>query len=263
LEPPQLNPSAHTVVRPRPTRSQRFWWGYLAFYGAFAVAGFVGVVYEVGVERGFWLALLGPGLLVGVGAHASGKRLRQSRTATATTISVSTEGELRVLDPEGESAESLAGAQGFSIVHGPTVTDIYGAKVPSSLGSSAPYGAVLIDRDGGRRVLVFAGELPEREQRVLLAAARTFLAPGAISTTPAPTPDEYAQSASFPTKIREFSRMMGVILLLLLPVYAVMVIQTAMRGHLDPNTLWFSILLVVAGAVVAIVLIARALRRRR
>jgi hypothetical protein len=253
--------TVETVVRPRPTRTQRGWWGFLALFGSFSVAGAIGIVYEMGPEEAFVPVVVCCGALVSIGAFASGKLLRQKRTADATVITVSDDGTLHVVDSEGDATQSLVGAHALFVDHGRTVDRMYRAEIPSSLASSGPYGAIVVDRDDGRHVLVFAGELPAREQQILMAAATPFLASDAVSETPIATPDEQSASATPGRKLRDFAAFLGVILVLALPAFAGIVIQTAVRGHLDPNTLWFSILICVAAVVVVIVRFARRWKR--
>ena len=258
---PARGERSSALVRPRPTRAQRFWWGYLAFFGSFSVAGAIGIVYEMGPEKALLPTIASCGVLVGVGAFFSGKLLRQKRTAESTVIALEGDGTLHVVDPEGDATGSLVGARGLFIDHRRALDHMYRAEVPSSLGSSGPYGAILIDRDDGRHVLVFAGELPAHEQQVLLSAAKPFLAADAASMSPTPTPDEQSHSATSGRKARDLSILVGLILLLALPALAVGVIQLARRGDLDPNTLWFSILICIGAVAVLIWRGARAHRR--
>jgi hypothetical protein len=238
------------VVRPRPTRTQRFWWGYLAFFGAMSVAGAIGIVDEMGAEDAFIPVIVCCGGLISIGAFASGKLLRQNRAAQATAISISADGTLHVIDLEGDAARSVVGAHALSVDHGRTVDVMYRAKMPSSLASSASYGSIFVDGNEGRHVLVFAGELPRREQEALLSAARPFLASDARTMMPTPTPDEQSDATPASRKFRDLGVMMVTILAFALPGFALIVIQTARRGDLDPNTLWFSVLICVGAVAV-------------
>jgi hypothetical protein len=268
-EPPQVgSPSATragqsgTVVRTRPTKAQKSWWGYLVFFGGVSAAGLIGIIYEHGPERGLWMALVSVAPLVGVGAFYSGKFLRQRRTAEATLLTLSDDGILAIVEPGNEVARSLVGVRGVSFHHGKAVPGMHGARFPDSLSSSAAYGAVVIDTGVGREVLVYTGELPLKEQETLLRAAGPFLAPGAETRdATASTPDERSDAAAFRRKLADFGLMMGTILVFLLPAFALIVIDVARRGHLDPNTLWFAILICGGGLAVVIVRLVRRWRR--
>jgi hypothetical protein len=242
---------------------QKAWWAPLVLFGGLSGAGLIGIIYEHGPERGLWMALVSAGPLVGVGAFVSGKFLRQRRTAEATLLTLSDEGILAIVEPGNQIARSLVGVRGISFHHGKAVSGMYGAEFPDSLSSSAAYGAVVIDADAGRDVLVYTGELLLKEQETLLRAARPFLTSRAGTRDgAASTPDERSDATPFRRKLVDFGLMMGTILVLLLPAFALIVIGIARRGHLDPNTLWFAILICGGGLAVVIVRLVRRWRRR-
>lgn len=250
------------VVRVQATRTQRMWWFHLALFGALSVAGMVGIIHEWGPEAGLLPAIVWPGLLVSVGAFVSGKFLRQRWTAEATVISVSAEGTLTVHEPSGDTGRSLSGAKRLSVRHGVTVAELYGADMPDSLTSSGPRGTIVIEYEDRAESLEYTGEVPLRGQQQLLLAAERFIPRGAGELgLVAPTPDEHYRSTSFGHRLLDFGALLVKVLVLMLPFLAVMAIRIWLEGHLDPNTRWFAILVVAAGAAVVVVGIVRAMRR--
>jgi hypothetical protein len=250
------------VVRVQATRTQRMWWFHLALFGAFSVAGMVGIIYEWGPEAGLVPAIVWPGVLVSVGAFVSGRFLRQRWTAEATVISVSDEGMLTLHEPSGDTGRSLVDATRLSVRHGVTVAELYGAEMPDSLASSGPRGSLVIEYEDRAETLEYTGELPLRGQQQLLQAAERFIPRGAHEPgSVAPTPDERYRATSFGHRLLDVGALLVKVLVLMLPFLAVMVIRISMEGHLDPNTRWFAILVVAAGATVVVVGIVRAMRR--
>jgi hypothetical protein len=73
--------------------------------------------------------------------------------------------------------------------------------------------------------------------------------------------DEESEDAPLGRKLRDFAVLIAVIITLALPGFAVGVIQLARRGDLDPNTLWFSVVISVGAIAVVIVRRVPAIRR--
>jgi hypothetical protein len=250
------------VVRVQATRTQRMWWVPFALIAAFSVAAAIAIIDQWGVGEGLLKATILPGLMVGVGVFVSVGLLRQSMTATGTTISVSAVGVLTVHEPTGETGRSLVGAKRLSVRHGVTVARLYGADMPNSLASSGPRGAIVIEYEDRAETLEFTGELPLRDQQQLLLAAERFIPRGAGEAgLAALTPDERYRATSFGHRLLDFGALLVKALVLMLPFWAVMVIRISMEGHSDPNTRWLTILIVAAGATVVVVGIVRAMRR--
>ena len=241
---------------------QRQWWAPAALFGTFALAGMIGIMVEDLSDRETTVGVLAAGVIGIVGAFYSGGLLRQRQAADASGISVSSDGTLSVHVPSGDVARSLAGATGLAIRHGTNLQQLYGAEVPPSLNASGAAGEILIRFEDRLETISFTGQLPLEGQRQLLAAATPFLV-GEVSISDAvPTPDERYEAASFGRRVRDVGVMLLVVLVGLIPVGGVIALQTAIRGHLDPNTRWFAILLWVLSPI-AIVGLALWARRRR
>lgn len=246
----------------RATRTQRMWWFPFALIASIAIAGAVAIIDQWGVDEGLLKATIAPGLMVGVGMFVSVGLLRQYMAATGTAISVSAEGVLTIHEPSGDTGRSVVGAKRLSVRHGFTVAELYGAEMPDSLASSGPRGSIVIEYEDRTETLKYTGELPLRGQQQLLLAAERFIPRGAGEPgSVAPTPDERYRATSFGHRLLDFAALLVKILVLMLPFWAVMVIRIGMEDHLDPNTRWFAILVVAAGATVVVVGIVRARRR--
>jgi hypothetical protein len=244
--------AASAVIRIHPTRFQRQWWVPFAMLAPVAIVAAIALLPRVSGDEVPTL-VVACGLMAGIGAFLSGGLLRQRQAAEGTSLSISEDGTLRLSGPSGELSCSLVRARGLSIRHGPSVQRLYGADVPPSLAGSGPRGAIVLTFEDGTEEIGFTGQLFADGQRQLLEAARPFLAVKRSPDAAEPTPDERYEAASAGGRVKGFAVLMGGVLIGMIPVGGLIALQTAIRGHLDPNTRWFAILLWILSPVVIVV----------